>query len=126
MLVVAPFGELRQVLHDFRAVGVKDVRAVLVDQNAGRVVVVEGVAGDVVALVDDQDAFAHAVGQALGQHSPGEARADDEVIETLEPFLPGTLYGSQPVLRNGLHLQLGRAGADTLDLLPHRGPGLVP
>ena len=88
MLVVAPRGELRQVLHDLVRVGVEDVRTVFVHQDAGLVVVVEGVAGDVVALVDDEHALAHAVGETLCEHGPGQPGAHNKIVE---PLLPRTV-----------------------------------
>src|SRR5512140_1460702 len=68
----------------------EDVRPVLVDQDAFRVVIVKGIAGDVLALVDDQDSFPGAGCQALGQHAPGEPGADDQVVERLDLSGPVT------------------------------------
>ena len=59
----------------------EDVRAVGVDEDAGVVVAVVGVAADVRALVDDQHAQAQLAGEPLRQHAAGEAGADDEVVE---------------------------------------------
>ena len=81
MLIGPPAGEARQVADDLLRVGVEDVRAVPVDLNPRRVLVVEGVAGHVRALVDDQHLLARAGRQALGQDRAGEARAHHQVVE---------------------------------------------
>jgi hypothetical protein len=46
-----------QVLEDLGTVGVEDVRPVLVHQDAVVVVVVVGVAADVIATIDEEDAL---------------------------------------------------------------------
>lgn len=76
MLEGHPFGEAGKILDDTLGVGVEDVRAVAVDEDAVGVGFVVGVAADVGALVDDQDLLASA-GQALGDRAAGEAGADD-------------------------------------------------
>ena len=81
MLVRPPLGEPRQVLEDVARVGVEDVRPVLVDEDAGVVVVVVGVAADVRALVADQHLLAGVGGEPLGEVAAGEAGADDQIIE---------------------------------------------
>ncbi len=81
VLVGAPLGELGQVVEDALRVGVEDVRAVRVDQDAVVVVVVVGIAADVGAPVDEQDLLAGLRGQALGQHAAGEAGPDDQIVE---------------------------------------------
>lgn len=77
MLVGQPVGEAGQVVDDALGVGVEDVRAVGVDENAVGVGFVEGVAADVGALVDDQHLLAGA-GEAFGDRAAGEAGADDD------------------------------------------------
>ena len=59
----------------------EDVRAVLVDQQAGGVEPVIGVAADMAAAVDQQHALVALAGQPLGQHAAGEAGADDEPVK---------------------------------------------
>ncbi len=81
MFVGTPLGELREVIDDALGVGVEDVRAVAVDQHAGLVVVVVGIAGDMRAPVDHQHALVQPRGKALGKHAAGKAGADDEVVE---------------------------------------------
>ena len=58
----------------------EDVRPVLVDQDAVVVVVVVGVAADVVAPVDDEHALPELRRQALGHHRAGEAGPDDQHV----------------------------------------------
>ena len=52
VLVGTPEGEGRKVFEDFARVGVEDVRAVAVDEDAGIVVAVVGVSADVRAAVE--------------------------------------------------------------------------
>ncbi len=59
----------------------EDVRAIRVDENAGPVMAVVGIAADVLALVADQHFQAGHGGQAPRHHSPGETCAgDDDII----------------------------------------------
>ena len=78
-----PFGELAEVLADAVGIRAEIMRAVGVEEDAGGIVMIVGVAGDVVAAIDDQAACAALAGEPLGEHRPGEARADDEVINLL-------------------------------------------
>ena len=57
-----------------------DVRAVLVDQDAGVVEEVVGVAGDVVAALEDADLEAAGLGEATGAGRTSVARSDDEGV----------------------------------------------
>ena len=93
MLIRPPLGEPRQVVEDVARVGVKDVRPVLVDQDAGLVVVVVGVAADVRALVADQDVLAGMRGQPLGDRRAGKAGADDQVVEHVMSLMAGRQTG---------------------------------
>lgn len=77
MLVGHPFREAGEVIHHALGVGVEDMRAVAVDENAVGVGFVVGVAADVGALVDDQDLVTGA-GEAFGDHAAGEAGADND------------------------------------------------
>ena len=72
MLIRPPLGEPRQVIEDLARVGVKDVRAVLVDEDAVLVVVVVGVAADW-ALVANQHLLAGIRRKALRDGGPGKA-----------------------------------------------------
>ena len=80
MLVRPPLGELRQIVHDLLAVGVEDVRAVFVVEDAGLVGLVIGVAADVRAPVDQQHARAVLARQALGKNGAGKPGSDDQII----------------------------------------------
>jgi hypothetical protein len=81
VLIRAPLGELRQVLEDVGRVRVEDVRAVRVDQDPRVVVAVVGVATDVRALVDDENALVALAGQPLGEHAAGETRTHHQGVE---------------------------------------------
>ena len=52
-------------------------------QDAGIVVAVVRVAADVRPLVHDQDALAQLRREALGDHTAGEARTDDQCVESM-------------------------------------------
>ena len=71
-------GELVDVVPDLGVVGVEDVSAVDVDVDALHLFGVD-VAGDVGALVDDQNLLAGVSGGA-GAHSTVQAGADDQII----------------------------------------------
>ena len=79
MLVRSPFGEPREIVEDLVAIGVEDMRAVLVDANAVLVDVIISVPTDVIALVYDQDALAR-VGELARAHAAGETGAYYEVV----------------------------------------------
>ena len=77
MLVGLPIGEAGEVVHHALCVGVEDVRAVAVDENAVGVGFVVGVAANVGTLVDDQDLLTgvgEALGEALGDRAAGKSR----------------------------------------------------
>ena len=59
------------------AVGVEDVRAVAVYQHAVRIQLVEGIASDVRALIDQIDLMS-GVGQRASDGTAGETSADDQ------------------------------------------------
>ena len=81
VLVGPPLGEAREVVdHGTSALVWKDVRAVAMDEDAGGIGRIVGVAGDVVAPVDDEHAPARIRRHPLGQHGAREARADDEDV----------------------------------------------
>jgi hypothetical protein len=80
MLVGPPFGELREVIDDGVAVRVEDVRAVFVIEDPGLVLLVIGIAADVVSPVDQQDPRAALAGEAFGKDRAGEAGADNQVV----------------------------------------------
>ncbi len=72
MFVGTPSGELRKVLKHIPRVGMKDVRAVFMNQNAVIVIVVVGVPTDVVAPVNNQDFFTCLACQSFGNNAARE------------------------------------------------------
>ena len=85
VLVGPPLGELRQVLEDVGRVGVEDVRPVGVDQDAGVVVAVVGVAADVRALVDDEHALAAQLASRSARTLPAKPAPTTRVSKPLRP-----------------------------------------
>jgi len=61
-----PFGELAQVIDNPRSVGAEIVRPVGVDEDAGLVVFVIGIAPEVIALLDNETRLSLLRGKALG------------------------------------------------------------
>ncbi len=84
VLVPAPLGELREVIEDLARVRVENVRAVFVHEHARVVVMVVGVARDVVAAVHDEDLFVANARQPFGQHAARVTRPDDQIIKSHE------------------------------------------
>ena len=81
MLVAGEVGEPVDVLPDPLVAGVEQVRAVAVDLDAGLGLVLgEGVAADVAAPVEDENALIELGGGALGDRQPEEAGADDDQV----------------------------------------------
>src|SRR5215212_5366702 len=80
MLVRPPVGEPRQIIEDGLAVRMEDVGSVLVDQHAGRVVPVVGVAANVGTPVDEQYLVLTLTRQPLGDNTAGEPGANHEPI----------------------------------------------
>ena len=72
-----PLGELGEILDDVGGIRAEVVGAVLVNQDAGRVILVLGIATDMTALLNDGTAGAELAGEPLGKGEPGEAGADD-------------------------------------------------
>jgi hypothetical protein len=81
VLILSPLGEPGQVLEHLAAVGMEDVRPVLMNEHTSVVIVVEGVAPDVIAFVDDQNFFAGIVRQPLRHDAAGEAGSNDEIVK---------------------------------------------
>src|SRR5208337_4956139 len=77
MLVRHPLRKAGKILEDRLAVGVEDVRPVAMDQHPGCVVLVVGVAANVIALVYNDDEMPRR-GQSLGNDTAGEAGANDQ------------------------------------------------
>jgi hypothetical protein len=89
MLVWAPLGEFRQVIEDRCAVRVKDVRPVLVNEDAGPVISVVSVAADMRTTVDYKHLLVALAGQPFGDDAAGETGAHDQPVKH-EPRLPRT------------------------------------
>ena len=68
------------MIEDLLGVGMEDVRAVLVDQQAVIVVAVVGIAADVRAAVDEEDALVALARETFRENAAGEARADNQPI----------------------------------------------
>ena len=80
MLVGPPVCERAEVLHDCRAVGMEDMRAVsMIAQAIARQSVVS-IAGYVWSLVDDEHARIRLAGETLREGTSGESRSNDQVI----------------------------------------------
>ena len=75
-----PAGEAGEVVDDALGIGVEDMRAVAVDEDAVGVGFVVGVAANVGTLVDDQNLLA-SVGETFSDHAASEAGADDGEID---------------------------------------------
>jgi hypothetical protein len=90
VLVGPPGGERAQVFDHVRGVRVKDVRAVLMVLQAGRIVRVVAVPGQVRPAVDQEHAGADLTGKPFGDRAPGQARPHDQHVvrghEALEPW----------------------------------------
>ena len=63
----------------------EDVRAVAMDEDAGAIEVVKGIAADVVALVDKQNPFSHRARKPFREHAAGKACPNDEVVIGISP-----------------------------------------
>ncbi len=86
MLVGAPIGETSQVLVGPLVVGVEDVGAIGVHQNARLVVAVVHVAAHMGALLDDEHPLAAALGQFTGHNTAGKAAAHHNGIDLREVY----------------------------------------
>jgi len=75
-----PIGELAEVIHDAGGIGPKVVGAVFVDEDAAVVIVIVGIAANVVAAVNDKAGLATLGGETLGENGPSKASAYDEEI----------------------------------------------
>src|SRR6187402_218947 len=86
MLIRSPLGKLAEVVEDFLGVGMEDVRPILMNQHAGSVVLVVGIAADVHALIDDEDLVAGVGREPFRHDRPGKAGSDNEVVEHSAPI----------------------------------------
>ena len=80
MVIGPPAGEAREVAPHLLAVGVEDVGAILVHQDAVAAGVIVGVARDMVAPVDQQHALAELARDPLRHDCAGEPRANDQPV----------------------------------------------
>ena len=80
VLIIGPIGETREELVHAFVGGVIDVRAVLVDQDARLVLVVVGVARDVVAALKDGDLHATGLCKAARANAARIPAADNEGV----------------------------------------------
>ena len=79
MLVEAPVGELRQPADDPVAVGMEDVRSVIMDHDPVRIDAVIGIACDMGATVDDMHRQP-GIGGLAGNDAAGKACANDQDV----------------------------------------------
>ena len=80
VLVVRPLREAREEFVHALAVGVVDVRAVLMDENAVLVQIIEGVARDMVAALENRDTETRTFRHAARAHRTGISSADDNHV----------------------------------------------
>ena len=83
VLIVGPLGKTRKERMDALVKRVINVRTVLMDQNARLVVIVVGIAGDVVAALEYSDAETGGLGKTTSAHCTRVTSAyDDHVVGT--------------------------------------------
>ena len=80
VLVIGPLGEAGQELVHALVEGVVDMRAVEMDEDTGLIVIVVGVAGDVVATLQNGDAETDGLGKTAGAHRAGISCPDDDHV----------------------------------------------
>ena len=85
VLVLAPLGESREVIKYLAGVGVKDVRPVLMHEDAVFIVVIVRVAADMRAFVAEDHFFVGTCRESFREHAPGKPRTDNQVIEHTSP-----------------------------------------
>src|SRR5205807_8533121 len=85
MLIRAPLAKTREIFEDLARVGMKDMGAILMDQDACFVVVIVGVPADVRTFVAKEHLFIRSTRQSLCQHATGEARSDNQIIKHINP-----------------------------------------
>ena len=73
-----PLGELGKILDDAGSIRAEIVWAILVDKDARPVVLVLGIASNMIALLDYGAAGSELSGEPLSHDESGEASADDE------------------------------------------------
>jgi hypothetical protein len=81
VFIVAPFGELRKVFENTAGIDVKNMRTVLMYENARFIVVVISVASDMRPSVHQQHALTPDAREPLGDYASGEPCTDNKVIK---------------------------------------------
>lgn len=84
MLIGAPIGKVLQIVPDFLRIGMKDVRAVFMDENAIFVRVIECVAGDMIAPVEQKNLLVQLRSDSLRENSAGKASTDNNPIKQIK------------------------------------------
>src|SRR6185437_11035023 len=85
MLIRTPFREPREVLEHLFRVRVENVRAILMDQNAGIIHPVIRIASDMRSAVYQEHAFARAGSKTLRQNRARITCSHDRHVEGLTP-----------------------------------------
>ena len=80
VLIGTPFGEFREVIEDGFGIGVEDVRAVLMNEQAAFVIAIIRVSADVRPPVDEKHALITLGRKPLRQHAASEACSNDQPI----------------------------------------------
>src|SRR5690348_9186783 len=96
------------MLEDRLAVGMEDVRPVLVDQEAGFIVSVIGIAADMRPTVDQKHLFVTLAREPFGNDAAGEPGADHEPIKHGRLRSQIALLAPSPVLQKTAPRRLPR------------------
>src|SRR4029078_9616558 len=86
VLIRPPCGEPRQIVIHLSRVGVKNMRTVFVNENAGLVVMVVRVSPDVGTAIANQHLLSGISRETLCDGCSGKAGADDKIIEHGSPI----------------------------------------
>ncbi len=81
ILDFAPPRELTEVIDDALGVGAKVMRSIGVKKHAGGIIMIVGIAPDVITLLDDKAGPAKLAGDSLGKHRTREACTDNKEIK---------------------------------------------
>ena len=79
-----PLSELTEVIDDTLGICAEIMWTVVVDQNACPIVMIVGIATNMITSFDDETGFAKLARNSLGKHRTGKTRTDNEEIETHE------------------------------------------
>jgi hypothetical protein len=72
---------LTEIIDDALRIGPKVMRSISVKEHAGAIVMIVGVAPNVIAFLDDEASLAKLAGNALGQDRTREARTNNKEIK---------------------------------------------